>query len=172
MQTTETTKQMSLTLETPSNTGKIEGDPTMSDIADTSQVTQPQPKPQPTIDVRIQQYLKLRTLIEEQDRAHKEKMKTYRDTLEQLNSLLLNHLNTIGGDSVKTEFGTVYKTTKRSASLEDPDQFMRHVIGSEAWELLDRKANVTAVEEYVKENGVLPPGVKMSSTQVVGVRKA
>lgn len=124
------------------------------------------------INVRIEQYIKLRDLIKASDEAHKDKMKPARESLEKLNSILLDHLNQIGADNVKTEHGTVYKKVSKSASLEDPDQFMRHVIGSESWELLDRKANVTAIEEFVKENGVLPPGVKWSSRQEVGVRRS
>lgn len=124
-----------------------------------------------TIEQRVEQYVKLRDTIKEKDDAHKAAMEPYRTALEKLNGLMLTHLNNIGADSVKAKTGTVYRTTKRSASLEDGDAFMRHVIGKEAWELLDRKANVAAVEAYVTENGVLPPGVKMSSTQVVGVRR-
>lgn len=124
------------------------------------------------IETRIEQYVKLRDLIKEQDDAHKKKMEPYRNALEQLNSVLLNHLNNVGVDSAKTGAGTVYKTVKRSASLEDADAFMRHVIGGEHWELLERKANVTAVQAFVDENGVLPPGVKWTSTQVVGVRRS
>lgn len=130
------------------------------------------PKPAPTIDQRIEQYVRLRDLIKEKDDAHKAAMKPYREALEQLNNIMLDHLNQIGGESVRGDHGTVYKTIKRSASLEDADAFMRYVIGSEAWELLDRKANVTGVEEFIKENGVTPPGVKLSSTTVVGVRRS
>lgn len=129
------------------------------------------PKSPPTIEQRIDQYVKLRDTIKDKDDAHKKAMEPYREALEKLNNLMLSHLNTIGADSVKASSGTVYRTTKRSASLEDGDAFMRHVITKEAWELLDRKANVSAVEAYVAENGVLPPGVKMTSTQVVGVRR-
>lgn len=126
----------------------------------------------PPIETRIGQYVQLRDKIKAEDDAHKEKMKPYREALEKLNGVLLDHLNKIGGDSVKASTGTVYRTVKKTASLEDADSFMRHVIGSEAWELLDRKANATAVEDFVKENGVLPPGVKFNTTQVVGVRRS
>lgn len=140
----------------------------------TEMFSAPQPAAPPAIPIstRIEQYIKLRDLIKARDEEHKDKMKPARESLEKLNNVLLDHLNNIGGDSVKTDHGTVYRTMKRTASLEDPDQFMRHVIGSEAWELLDRKANISAVEDFVKENGVLPPGVKMSSHAVVGVRRS
>lgn len=154
----------------------VEQAPAPQQAAPKTSVPQVTPAPtaptQPTIDVRIEQYIKLRDMIKERDDAHKEAMKPYRETLEALNAVMLAHLNAIGGDSVKTAHGTVYKTVKRSASLEDADQFMRHVIGGEHWELLDRKANVSAVEAYVDENGVLPPGVKWTSTAVVGVRRS
>lgn len=130
------------------------------------------PATPPTIDQRIEQYVRLRDLIKEKDDAHKLAMKPYREALEQLNNIMLDHLNKIAAESVKGAHGTVYKTVKRTASLEDADSFMRYVIGSEAYELLDRKANVTAVEEFIKENGVTPPGVKLSSTTVVGVRRS
>jgi hypothetical protein len=73
---------------------------------------------------------------------------------------------------VTTKAGTAYVSVKTSASLEDPDIFMRHVIGTESWELLDRRANATAVKAFAEENhGALPPGVKMASIVTVGVRR-
>ena len=98
-------------------------------------------------------------------------MAPYRETLEKINSVLLTHLTTVGVESARTASGTVYKTNKESVSLEDPAAFMRHVIGTENWDLLERKANLTACKSFAEENVVMPPGVKFSSTQVVGVRR-
>lgn len=142
-------------------------------MTDQNVTTQGNAAPQQiSIEKRVEQYIMLRDRIKAEDDAHKEKMAPYRQLLEQLNGVLLSHLQTVGVDSAKTGAGTVYKTTKRSASLDDADAFMRHVIGSEAWELLDRRANLAAVEAFVTENGVLPPGVKWTSSQVVGVRRS
>jgi len=127
----------------------------------------------PTVDInkRVDQYVKLRDEIKKLDDEHKEKMKPYKETLEKLNAVLLQHLINMNGDSVRTEAGTVYRTEKKSASLADPDAFMRFVIGNEAWDLLDRKANVTAVADFIQENDATPPGVNFSTTYVVGVRR-
>lgn len=133
--------------------------------------TEQAPAPKLGIDQRIQQYVMLRDKIKEEDEAHKQKMKPYRETLDKLNSLLLDLLNNSGGDSIKTKFGTAYKTVKRSASLEDPEKFMEFVIEKEAWDLIERKVSVTAAEAFADENGILPPGVKMSSQATVGVRR-
>lgn len=127
----------------------------------------------PTVDIskRVEQYIRLRDEIKRREDVHKSEMKPFKDALEKLNGALLDHLNQINGDSVKTQTGTVYRTAKKSASLADPDAFMRYVIGSEAWDLLDRKANVTAVEDFIEEHQSAPPGVNFSTTFIVGVRR-
>lgn len=121
---------------------------------------------------RVEQYVKLRDLIKQKDDEHKNTMKPFKETLEQLNSVLLAHINGIGGNSVSTDHGTVYRTEKKSASLADAQAFMDFVVANQAFDLIDRKANVTAVEEFIKENNTPPPGVNFSSTFVVGVRRA
>jgi peptide methionine sulfoxide reductase MsrA len=124
------------------------------------------------IATRVAQYVALRDKIKAQDEAHKIAMKPAKETLEQLNSVLLAHLNGLAVNSASTDSGTVYRTEKKSASLADGKAFMDFVIANAAYDLLDRKANVTAVEEFIKGNNAPPPGVNFSSTYVVGVRRA
>jgi hypothetical protein len=124
------------------------------------------------ISKRVDQYVRLRDKITEMKERHKAELAPYNEALEKLNALLLSHLNEIEGESVRTEAGTVYRTEKKSASLADADAFMRFVIGTGSWDLLDRKANVTAVADFIEENdGHTPPGVNFSSTLIVGVRR-
>ena len=123
------------------------------------------------ISIRVAQYVKLRDLIKIKEKEFKEALDPYKKALEDLNSVLLNHLNQVGANNVNTDNGTVYRTEKKSASLVDPKAFMDYVITNESWDLLDRKANVTAVAEFIKEQGTLPPGVNYSSAFVVGVRR-
>ncbi len=127
----------------------------------------------PTVDIskRVDQYVRLRDLIKTKEDEHKAELKPYKEMLDKLNAVLLDHLNVINGESVRTDTGTVYRTEKKSASLADPDAFMRYVIGNEAWDLLDRKANVNAVADFIEENDLAPPGVNFSTTYVVGVRR-
>ena len=124
------------------------------------------------INTRVAQYVALRDKIKAQDDAHKVAMKPAKETLDQLNSVLLAHLISLSVNSASTDGGTVYRTEKKSASLADAKAFMDYVIANQAWDLLDRKANTTAVEEFIKGNAAPPPGVNFSSTYVVGVRRA
>lgn len=124
------------------------------------------------IEKRVGQYVSLRDKIKELDDAHKAAMKPYRDMLDNLNGMLLSHLNDIKADSVKSGAGTVYRTVKKSASLDDPEAFMRFVIAQGQWDLLDRKANSVAVEDFIKTNNTQPPGVKFTQRMEVNVRRS
>jgi hypothetical protein len=121
-------------------------------------------------ELRVSQFIQLRNKKKEIADRHKEELAPVNEMLAKLEALLLQGLNQTGQDSAKTAAGTVYKTEQKSVSLEDPEEFMRHVIGQEAWELLDRKANKTAIADFVAENGAPPPGVKYSTMFEVGVR--
>ncbi len=125
----------------------------------------------PTLAKRIQQYVALRDHIKKLDEAHEAAKKPFADALNELNGHLQIFLDESGSDSVKTKWGTCYKSTRYTASLLDAQAFMNYVIQNEKFELLDRKANSTAVRAFVEENGGLPPGCNLSALSTVGVRR-
>lgn len=124
------------------------------------------------INTLVAEYVLLRDEIKTKEAEQKLELKPLKETLDELNVNLLDKLNQVGGNSIATDSGTVYRTEKKSASLADPKAFMDYVLENNAFDLLDRKANVTAVTEFIKENNAPPPGVNFSSTYVVGVRRA
>lgn len=126
---------------------------------------------QPKFDVLISRYVRLRDTIKEADKAHKEKLAPYREMLEMLGNQMLGMLQATGQDSAASSHGTVYKTTRKSASLADPAEFRRFVIGGELWDLADWKANAPAVEQFIAEHGAQPPGVNFQQVIEVGVRR-
>lgn len=124
------------------------------------------------IDELVSQYVRLRDKIKEVEDAHKAKLKDAKEHLEHLNNTLLERLNQLGGESVKTAHGTVYRTTRRSASITDGDTFRQFVINNEAFDLVDWRANANAVDDFIKEQQTPPPGVNFSTAFTVGVRRA
>jgi hypothetical protein len=123
------------------------------------------------IEELVGQYVRLRDKIREAEDAHKAKLKDAKDHLEKLNNTLLDRLNQVGGESVKTASGTVYRTTKRSASIKDGDKFRHFVIENEAFDLVDWRANANAVDDFIQDQQAPPPGVDFSTTYTVGVRR-
>lgn len=119
----------------------------------------------------VTEYVQTRDEVKRQEEAFKEKVKPLRERMEKLNNALLQGLHEVGTNSVNTDAGTAYIKSKVNVSLADPGAFMQFVKDTSAFELLDRKANSTAVQAYLSEHGSLPPGVNYSVFQDVGVRR-
>lgn len=133
----------------------------------------PAPGTAVTVDKRVAQYIATRDAIKAANEAHEAQIKPLVDLQNMLTGWLQNFMETAGADNIKTAHGTCYSTTRFSASLADPEAFMKFVLSPDgSLDLLDRKANVTAVRDYVAERGALPPGVNLSSIKTVGVRRA
>lgn len=117
-------------------------------------------------------YVKLRDQIKAKNDAHAETMAKDLELQNMLTAWLTANLERVGAESVKTKAGTVYSSTRYSASLADPQAFMEYVKATDKFDLLDRKANATAVRDHVTETGSLPPGANLSAIRTIGVRRA
>ena len=129
------------------------------------------PAPTKTIDQIVAEYIQFRDLLQDLDKRHDEKRAPLVEAQEKLTGVMQEYLDQLGADSIKTPDGTCYSKVKYSASLADPQAFMDYVIKNGAFDLLDRKANVTAVKGFVEEHGTLPPGTSLSAIKGVNVRR-
>lgn len=78
----------------------------------------------------------------------------------------------MGTKSVKTDKGTAYVQERTSATAADWDMVLGFVRDNEAWHMLERRVNKTAVDEYFAQNKELPPGVNYRRELVVNVRRS
>lgn len=146
-------------------------DPT-EETTEATEAPAPQLPPLPeTIDAMVEQYVRLRDGIKKADDEHKKKLAGAKAYLAALDGALLSKLNEIGGENVKTGFGTVYRTTRRSAVIRDGAAFRSYVINHDEYDLVDWRANAGAVDDFIKSNNVPPPGVDFSTAFTVGVRR-
>lgn len=120
----------------------------------------------------IQQFVVVRDAIAKIKARHDEELKEGIALQELLRGKLQAFMDMNNLENLKTEHGTCYTSTKHTASLADADAFMNYVIDNKAFDLLDRRANVTAVKDFVDEHKCLPPGCNLSAIQTVGVRRA
>ncbi|WP_020095734.1 hypothetical protein [Methylobacterium sp. 285MFTsu5.1] len=133
------------------------------------------PPPPQVVDlgVYIAKYLQLRDKIKAIKDRHKAELAPYNEAKEVLEGMFLRHLNTVGSDSSATKgVGTVYRTTKRSATIQDIEEFRKFVLANGAWDLVDFKANAPAVADFVEQSAAPPPGVNFSQSFEVGVRRS
>lgn len=125
-----------------------------------------------TVEKRVREYIMVRDHIKKMDEAHDKAKEEYVKLQNFLTGWLQQFMEQAGADNIKTSEGTCYNSVRYSAGLADPEAFMAFVKSTGSYDLLDRKANVTAVKAYVEEHKVPPPGVNLSALKTVGVRRA
>jgi hypothetical protein len=134
-----------------------------------------EPDPQGVVsgdmDKRTQQYIDVRDALKRVDDEYALKRKPLLELQEILAGKIRYFMDANHLKNMKTKHGTCYTSVRRTASLQDPDAFMKYVTENGAFELLDRRANSTAVQEFVKQHNTLPPGCNLSSIQTLGVRR-
>lgn len=123
------------------------------------------------IDKRTAQYIWARDCIAKLKQKHTEELKPLLQIQEELAGRIQSFMeaNNIT-DGLKTSGGTCYLSTKYTASVADGEAFMNFVKQGN-WDLIERRANPTAVRDYVKEHNNLPAGVNLTAFQQLGVRR-
>ena len=116
-------------------------------------------------------YVQARDRIAARDAANKEANLSDKMLMDKI-ELYFKGLSPVEGvDSWKTKHGTIYFTTKFSAKLVDPEAYFDYTITNSAWDLVEKRANVSAVRAFVESTGQLPPGVELSSRIEVNIRR-
>jgi hypothetical protein len=133
------------------------------------------------VATRVGNYKLLEAKIKEITDAHKAALKPYNDLLAQIEASIIKFLQDNKQQNAKTAKGTAYLSSRVSYRQEDPEQFKRHVIGTEQWDIVDWKANKTAMDaawnEALSQAGYdptkfidpLPPGIVRSEEITLGV---
>ena len=120
----------------------------------------------------IDKYVALRDRKRELEAEYEERVRPINAVMEEIGAILLQHMQDTGAEHIATPAGTAYQATKRSAAIRDKQAFRQYVVEAGAFDMLDWKANATAVFKFIEEhNGSPPPGINPSSRTTVNVRR-
>lgn len=120
---------------------------------------------------KIERYIRLRDYKKAADEEYKKSMERVNAAMRTLETELLAELKTQEVDSVSGDTGTVYRTTKMECTTSDREAFLNFCTENDEWDALDVKANKTYIKAMLEEGRSLPPGVKVSTYETVGVRR-
>lgn len=122
------------------------------------------------IEKRTQQFIEVRDAIARMKERHEKEIKPLQDIQEVLTGRIRTFMDEHSLENLKTAHGTCYTTTRYTASVQDGEAFM-NLVKAGNWDLIERRANSTAVKDWVKEKNELPSGVNLSAIQTLGVRR-
>jgi hypothetical protein len=131
----------------------------------------PPAKPAMTVDQLVEAYVKLRDKKEAIERAHKNQLAPYRSAMQQIEAVLLTHLNEAHLESMRAHAGTAYKTVRTSARVVRWAETLDFIREKELWELLEARVSKVAVEAVVAEMQAGIPGVEIVREVCVQVRR-
>lgn len=120
----------------------------------------------------VKLYIQLRDKKAELKAEYEAKVADIDEKLNKLEAKLLQVFNETGMDSVRTEFGTAYVTTRNSVSVVDRDAFLSFVRETGGFSLLEVRPSRSAVPEFAAANGEPPPGVTIRTERVVNIRRS
>lgn len=123
-------------------------------------------------DKLVGAYIQLRDKTASMEAEFKEQMKPYKQALAQLEEQMLAMLEESGVESIKTAFGTAYKSEKASVTVADRQAFMDYVKANGAFDLLDVRPNKSGVEVFMQEHQDVPPGVNYRRVISCNFRRA
>lgn len=128
--------------------------------------------PTVALDEVVSRYIKLRDKKAELESAHKKAVEPINTAMERCEAYLLNTLNGMGVESVKTPFGTAYTKTAVSATVADWPSLLEFIKANDLWPMLKRDVTKSVVQEYRDAHNDLPPGINWTETRVLNIRRS
>ena len=125
-----------------------------------------------TVDKMTRVYIKIRDARAALAAKFKDEDEALVEQLDVIKRALLNYCSEHGVESVRTEHGVFYRTTKTRYWTSDWESMHKFILEHELPEFLEKRLNQTAVKSFLDENPeTVPPGLNTDVEYVVTVRK-
>jgi hypothetical protein len=120
----------------------------------------------------VAKYIELRDKKAEIKAEYDLKVARIDEVMDKIETKFLQVFAETGMDSVRTEFGTAFASSRTSCTVADKEIFMDYVVKNQEWPLLEVKPSKKAVEEFKSATEELPPGINWSVERVVSIRRS
>jgi hypothetical protein len=140
----------------------------MSDTPDALATEQQAPAQVATV---IEKYIALRDKKSALKSAYELKARAIDEAQDRCEAYLMGQLKALGAESLRTDFGTAYRTTRTSATVADWELTLNFVREKEMWPLLEKRVNKTFVQSYIDQNADLPPGINWREEHIINIRR-
>lgn len=127
-----------------------------------------------TLDIEqdVRDYVECRDILKLLEMAYDKKKAPLQQKMDEISGRIQLFMdNNKIKKGLRTDAGTCYRSTRYTATVADAEAFMNFVKDGH-WDMIERRANSTAVKDYVHEHNELPPGCNLNAMQTLGVRRA
>lgn len=113
----------------------------------------------------IKRYMEFRAKKEEIEEEAKKRLEPIQTKMQMIEAALQKIMVEQGLKNLKSEYGTAYLTTAISAKIVDRQALIDYVKSTDRWDVIDLRANKTAIKE---EESL--PGVEVTKTLQTRIR--
>lgn len=135
-------------------------------------MTEAEQKEHQAIDGLVERYLALRDKKAQYKAEYDAKVEAIDLAMTKVENYLLKLMQDLGVESIRTAGGTPYISRRSSASVSDWESFLAFVRQNDSWEMLERRANKTVVQQWREEHNDLPPGLNWREERVVNIKRS
>lgn len=121
----------------------------------------------------VRVYIKMRDKKYELARELDEQIAKLESDMDKVKAGILEHMKSLGAESLRTEAGTVYRTTRTTYFTTDWDSMGKFIVEHGVPELLEKRIHQTNMKAFLEDNPqLLPAGLNANTEYTVGVRRS
>lgn len=118
-------------------------------------------------------YIKMRDKRAEIAKAYEAEDAKIQEQMEMVEAELKNMCEEIGADSIKTAYGTVYRSVKTQYQVNDWDNMYKFVMEHNIPQVLFKRISTTNMKQFLDENpNLMPIGMNIDNKYTVTVRRS
>lgn len=131
----------------------------------------PPAAPEVNIDELMEKYRELRATKDAAKARHSEELAPINTAMDDIEIQLLRVMTLTGLNSFSSGDSTAYKQSRNSWKITDPHEFRQWVEANNCPEMYENRVSKDAMDNYIANGGVMPPGLTLNSEVVVNIRK-
>ncbi len=121
----------------------------------------------------VDTHFKIKAKLAEIEADYKQKCAPYEAARDKVQGALVEALDEMGVENVKTAHGTPYFTHPETYKITDPEAFLGWVVENDAYSILpETLARKEAIRAQMPEGEAAPPGVDVTTVRKLCVRKS
>jgi len=118
-------------------------------------------------------YIKMRDKKAELEAELENQIGKLENDMGTVKAAILNHMKSLGVESLRTDAGTVYRTVRTKYSTSDWESMGKFILEHGVPELLEKRIQQTNMRVFLEENpDLLPPGLNSNMEYSVTIKRS
>lgn len=123
-------------------------------------------------DRLVKAYIAMRDKRAELSKEYANADRSIEEQMEMIEAELVKMCKDVGADSLRTEYGNVYKTVKTSYETSDWDNMYKFVVENNVPHILQRRISSLNMKQFLDENPTLMPiGMNVVNKHAVTIKR-